>query len=155
MGRNSIIKDEKHIWWHLGRIVQIKNTRVWETQDRIGIVWPGLIRRKLDLIITDWRPWWKEVSSRIYELRILKQETVLMKETPWSRIREQNSVYREFLEIVGNGSPTGSVLMETIAVSVTLSICVHNRHSRICRARKGDAACEWETNFCRPQTTLM
>ena len=29
--------------------------------------------------------------------------------TPWSRIREQNSVYKEFLEIVGNGSPTGSV----------------------------------------------
>ena len=23
-----------------------------------------------------------------------------------------------------------------------VSICVHNRHSRICRARKGDAACE-------------
>ena len=28
-------------WWHLGRIVQIKNTRVWKTQDRIGIVRPG------------------------------------------------------------------------------------------------------------------
>ena len=26
-----------------------------------------------------------------------------------SRIREQNSVYKEFLEIVGNGKPTGSV----------------------------------------------
>ena len=25
------------------------------------------------------------------------------------RIREQNSVYKEFLEIVGNGRPTGSV----------------------------------------------
>ena len=41
MGRNSFINDENPIWWHLGRIVQIKNTRVWETQDRIGIVWPG------------------------------------------------------------------------------------------------------------------
>ena len=29
------------IWWYLGRIVQTKNTRVWETQDRIVIVWPG------------------------------------------------------------------------------------------------------------------
>ena len=61
------------------------------------------------------------MSSRIYELRILKQETVLMKETPWSRIREQNSVYKEFLENVGNGSPTGSVPEETIAVSVKMS----------------------------------
>ena len=31
----------KSTWLHLGRIVQIKNMRVWETQDRIGIVWPG------------------------------------------------------------------------------------------------------------------
>ena len=36
----------------------------------------------------------------------------------------QNSVYKEFLEIVGNGSPTGSVLEETIAVSATILISV-------------------------------
>ena len=46
--------------------------------------------------------------------------------TPWSRISEQNSVYKEFLEIVGNGKPTGSVLKETIEVSVTISISVQN-----------------------------
>ena len=46
--RNSILSRteyycllRKPAWWHLGRIVQIKNTRVWEAQDRIGIVWPG------------------------------------------------------------------------------------------------------------------
>ena len=49
-----------------------------------------------------------------------------MKETPWSRIRGQNSVYKEFLEIVGNGKPTGSVLVETIAVSATISIAWKN-----------------------------
>ena len=31
------VNDENPIWWNLGRIVQIKNTRVWETQDRIEI----------------------------------------------------------------------------------------------------------------------
>ena len=41
MGRNSIIHDENPIWWRLGRIVQIQNTRVWETQDRIGMVQYG------------------------------------------------------------------------------------------------------------------
>ena len=46
--------------------------------------------------------------------------TEIMRETPWSRIRDQNSVYKEFLEIVGNGNPTGSVLEETIVVSVTI-----------------------------------
>ena len=38
------------------------------------------IRRKLDLIITDWRHGKREVSSRIYESRILKPETEMMKE---------------------------------------------------------------------------
>ena len=47
-----------------------------------------------------------------------------MKETPWSRIRGQNSVDKEFLEIVGNGKTTGSVQKETIAVSVTMLIGV-------------------------------
>ena len=41
MGRNSIINDANPIWWHLGKLVQIKNTRVCETQDRIGIVQYG------------------------------------------------------------------------------------------------------------------
>ena len=36
----------------------------------------------------------------------------------------QNSVYKEFLEIVGNGSPTGSLLEETIVVSATILISV-------------------------------
>ena len=54
-----------------------------------------------------------------------------MKETPWSRIQGQNSVYKEFLEIVGNGTPTGSVLEETIAVSVTRSISVEKLHHQI------------------------
>ena len=55
----------------------------------------------------------------------------IMKETPWSRIREQNSVDKEFLEIVGNGKPTGSALKETIAVSATILTSVRKRHSRI------------------------
>ena len=41
--------------------------------------------------------------------RILGAEMEILRRTPWSRIREQNSVYKEFLEIVGNGKPTGSV----------------------------------------------
>ena len=49
-----------------------------------------------------------------------------MKETPWSRIRGQNSVDKE-----GNGKPTGSVLKETIVDSVAILISVQNWHSRI------------------------
>ena len=37
---------------------------------------------------------------------------------------------KNFLEIIGNGKPTGSVLNETIAVSVTISTSVQKWHSR-------------------------
>ena len=51
---------------------------------------------------------------------ILAPEMEIMRRTLWSRILGQNSVYKEFLEIVGTGSSTGSVLKETIAVSATI-----------------------------------
>ena len=45
------------------------------------------------------------------DIRMKKQrpEMEIFKQAPGSRIREQNSVYKEFLKIVGNGKPTGSV----------------------------------------------
>ena len=85
----------------------------------------------------------KRISTRIYESRILRPETEFMRQTPWSRIRRQNSVNKELQEIVGSGKPTGSVLKETIAVSLTISISVQNRDSGILlrdllRGRKGE-----------------
>ena len=80
----------------------------------------------------DWRQWWKEVSRRKYEIKILAPEMEIMKETPWSRIRGQKkSDNKELLEIVGNGSPTGSVLEETLAVSASTLINMEKWHSRI------------------------
>ena len=55
----------------------------------------------------------------------------ILRRTPWSRIREQNSVYNGFLEIVGNGKPTDSVWKETIAVSATIWISVEKFHHQI------------------------
>ena len=55
----------------------------------------------------------------------------VLRRTPWSRIREQNSVYQESMEIVGTGKPTGSVWKETIAVSATISISVEMSHHQI------------------------
>ena len=54
-----------------------------------------------------------------------------LRRKPGSRIREQNSVYKEFLEIVGTGKPTGNVWKETIAVSATISISVEKVHHQI------------------------
>ena len=57
------------------------------------MTWRFIIRKQ-DLIITDWRHWWKEVSSKIYETRILAREMEIMRETPWSRIQGQQRVRR-------------------------------------------------------------
>ena len=46
--------------------------------------------------------------------RTWAREMEIMKGMSWLRIRRQNSVDKEFWEIVGNGKPTGSVLKETI-----------------------------------------
>ena len=73
----------------------------------------------------------KRVSSKIFEIRILAPEMEILRRTPWSRIREQNSVDKEFLEIVGNGKPTDSVQKETIAVSAAMSISVEKLHSQM------------------------
>ena len=51
----------------------------------------------------------REVSNKKFEISILGPEAEILKRTLWSRIRGQNSVYKEFLEIVGNGKPTGNV----------------------------------------------
>ena len=55
----------------------------------------------------------------------------IMRRMPWSRIRERNSVYKEFLEIVSNGKPTGNVWKETMAVSATIWISVEKLHHQI------------------------
>ena len=50
----------------------------------------------------------------------------------WSRIRGLKEAFtKDSTRLVGNGKPTGSVLKETIAVAVTKSVSVQNRHSRI------------------------
>ena len=131
MGRNFIVGDRNPNWWHLGKFVQKKNMQVWETQDRIGIVQYG------DSSEESWtwlsqieKLWWREVSSRKFEIRILGTELEILRRTPWPRIKGQNSVDKEVWEIVGIGKLTGSVQKETIAVSHTIWISVQNRHSR-------------------------
>ena len=54
-----------------------------------------------------------------------------MKETPWSRIQGQNSVYKEFLELVWQMESNGQCARGDNVVSVTMSTSVENRLSRI------------------------
>ena len=60
----------------------------------------------------------RSIEQDLRNTNFRDQKTEIMKETPWSRIRGQNSVDREFQETVGSGKPTGSLLKETIVVSI-------------------------------------
>ena len=73
--------------WHMKNASLRKSRPYWNCT-----TW-RFIRRKQDLIITitDRRQWWKEVSTNIYETEILGSKTEIMKETPRSRIRGQDS----------------------------------------------------------------
>ena len=51
-----LVYDENPTWWYLGRIVQMKNTRVWQAQDRIGIVRPGDSSKEV-------RTWLSQIES--------------------------------------------------------------------------------------------
>ena len=125
MGRNSVINDANPIWWPLGRIVLIKNTRVWETQDRMEIhqkkAGPDYHRLKTMV---------KRSIEQNLRMKKFEARNGNFKQAPRSRIKGWNSVNKEVWDIVGNGKLTGSVQKETIAVSDTIKISVQNRHSR-------------------------
>ena len=96
MARNSIIDDTNPIWWRLGKLVQIKNTRVWETQDRIGIVQYGDSSQEgwtwLSQIEDDGK---KKYRAEFENEEFLRPEMEILKQAPWSRILGWNSVNKE------------------------------------------------------------
>ena len=125
MGWNSIVDDKNPNWWHLGKFVQIKNRRVWETQDRIGIVQYGDSSEES-------RTWLSQIEDngeKKFRAEFANEEFWSQKRKLWDKGRGQESGNKtawtkKVCEIVGNGNPTGSVLKETIAVSDTMRISV-------------------------------
>ena len=77
----------------------------------------------------------KTMVKRSIEQEIRNKEFWEQKRKFWEERRgqnlEQNSVYKEFLETVGNGKPTGTVWKETIVVSATIWISVVKLHHQI------------------------
>ena len=82
-----IVNDKDSTWWHLGRIAQIKHTRVWKTQDRIGIVWPGDSSEEN-------RTWLSQIEDdgiKKYQARFTKSEFWRQKWKFWEERRGQES----------------------------------------------------------------
>ena len=117
------------IWWHLGRIVQIKNTTVWETQGSIGIVRPGDSSEEsctwLSQIEDNGK---KKYRAESTNQEFLKPETEIMKETPWSRTRgktawtiKSNDVNKCGTMTQSNASPRSFMQQSECNASITRS----------------------------------
>ena len=81
VGWNFIVCDENPTWWHLGRIVQIKNTRVWEIQDRIRIVQYGDSSEES----LTWLSQIEDDGEKKYRARFTKQEFWGQKRKLWKK----------------------------------------------------------------------
>ena len=86
VGRNSTVDDEHPTWWHLGRIVQIKNTRVWETEDRIGIVQYGDSEK-----FWTWLLQIEDNGKKKYRAEFANEEFWGQKRKLWNKRRGQES----------------------------------------------------------------
>ena len=87
MGRNFIINDANPILWNLGKLVQIKNTRVWETQDRIGIVKKGDSSEEN-------RTWLSQIENegkKKYRAEVTNEQFWGQKRKLWNKRRGQES----------------------------------------------------------------
>ena len=130
MGRNFIIIDENSTRWHLGRIAQIKNTSL-RNQNHTRILRPGDSSEKT-------KTWFSQVENdgeMKYRAESTNQEFGIQKRKLWEERRGQESrdttAWTKNSWSVGNGSSTGSVLTETIAVSAGISISVEKLHFQI------------------------
>ena len=63
-----------------------------------------LIRRSWDLIVTDWKLWWREVSSKKFEIRILGAEMEILRRTLWLRIRDKTACTKHSWRFLAMGS---------------------------------------------------
>ena len=114
MGRTFIFNDKIPIWWHLGRIVQFRNESE-KIHDHIVIVCPG----DSSVESSTWLSQIEDDGVKKYRAEFTKyfwsQTRKSWKKRRWSRNQETKQREQEFLEIVGNEKPTGSVLKKTLA----------------------------------------
>ena len=123
----SIINDANPIWWHLGKCAQIKNTGVWEIQDRIGTVkyWDSSEENRT------WLSQIEDNGEQNNRADSTNQEFWGQKRKLWKKRRGQESGdktawTKKSRRFVDTGKVTGSVQKDTRAVSDTIWRCAEN-----------------------------
>ena len=71
MGWNSIVDDTNPFWWRLGKLLYSEYESLRNSIPYWNCTIWRFIRRKLVLIITDWKRWKNKYRARFYELGIL------------------------------------------------------------------------------------
>ena len=97
MGRSSSVSVRNSVRWYIGKSVQIEDTWVCATQNRIGIVRHGDSSVDIDVQLPkSWKPWWRGVWIRNFRLRnvVARHGRVEFMEQ-WSRVERGLSALKE------------------------------------------------------------
>ena len=125
---NSTVYDQGATWWRPGKCVQIENTWVWSTQNRIGIVWHGISSEDIDARSSNIENDGEEKHrSETQTAKLWRQKMRELKQGQWLRIAGVNVVLKEDKENAINGKRMDSVREETSVVSGTMNISVQSR----------------------------
>ena len=145
----SIIDRTILTWWLSGETIQTENTRVWSTQHCIGIVQSRDLSKESEVWLSEIEDNGKHtyradgIPLSVYFISQKRDANYgksarshkgrLKGSMARSKCRKQLSLSSCGWVLIRSGQfkITGSVLKETIAVSVTISTSVQNWHSRI------------------------
>ena len=126
----TIVDEQDPTWWYLGKFVQIKNTRVWETQDRIGIVQYGDSSEGIDADYQKMNTTVERSIDQKLRLRNFDARNERIETGQWLRIARINVVLKEDTENAINGKQKDSGRVEIIVDSSTMGISARNRHQK-------------------------
>ena len=106
--KSSIVYVEDSIRWYLGKSVQIEDTWVCATQNRIGIVPHGDSSKDIDAQLSKIEDNGKKGSSRNFDYETLTSGTRELKQEQWSRIERDWSALKEEMVSVTSGKKKAS-----------------------------------------------
>ena len=131
MGCSLTIYDKDSIRWCSGKSVQIEDTWVRATQNRVRIERHGGSSEDIDAQISKLKRWWKEVKITNSDCETPTPDTGKSKHEQWSRVEKEWVALTEDKVYATSGKKKANVRRETSAVSGMRVTIVHkDRHRK-------------------------